>query len=191
MKNWYALHTKVNYERKVARILSLRDIETYVPEIQFSSRDQVRIRPFFPGYLFMHLDLDTANPAHWQWTPGLRRIVAYGRKPIPVPEDVIFLIKHKLDEMASIKGRRSFDFEPGDIVRIKDGPFEDMLAIFDKETSPEGRVQVLLTALNRSVRLSIAGSDLEKVSKEAKEVPGMPSKRPRRTRGRGRRIRRS
>lgn len=191
MKNWYALHTKVNYERKVARILSLRDIETYVPEIQFSSRDQVRIRPFFPGYLFMHLDLDTANPAHWQWTPGLRRIVAYGRKPIPVPEDVIFLIKHKLDEMASIKGRRAFDFEPGDIVRIKDGPFEDMLAIFDKETSPEGRVQVLLTALNRSVRLSIAGSDLEKVSKEVKEVPGMPSKRPRRTRGRGRRIRRS
>ena len=189
MKNWYALHTKVNSEKKVARLLSQREIETYVPEIQYSSRDRVRIRPFFPGYLFMYLDLDTANPAHWQWTPGLRRIVAYGRKPIPVPEEVISLIRYKLDEMASKKGRRSYDFEPGDIVRIKDGPFEDMLAIFDKEISPDGRVQVLLTALNRSVRVSIAGSDLEKTS--TKEINGMPSKRPRRTRGRGRHIRRS
>lgn len=191
MKNWYALHTKVNHERKVSRILSQRNIETYVPEIQLSTRDRVKIRPFFPGYLFMHLDLDKTNPAHWQWTPGLRRIVAYGRKPIPVPEEVISLIKYELNEMASKKGRRSFDFEPGDIVRIKEGPFEDMLAIFDKETSPDGRVQVLLTALNRSVRLSIAGSDLEKTSKGVKETNGMSSKRPRRTRGRGRRIRRS
>jgi transcription antitermination factor NusG len=191
MKNWYAVHTKVNHEKKVSRILSQRNIETYVPEMQFGSRDQVKIRPFFPGYLFMRLDLDTANPAHWQWTPGLRRIVAYGRKPIPVPEEVILLIKHKLDEMASKKGRRSFDFEPGDIVRIKEGPFEDMLAIFDKETSPDGRVQVLLTALNRSVRLSIAGKDLEKTSKEGKKENGTTGKRPRRTRGRGRHIRRS
>jgi transcriptional antiterminator RfaH len=171
--------------------LSQRDIETYVPEMEFKSRDRVRIRPFFPGYLFMHLDLDKANPAHWQWTPGLRRIVAYGRKPIPVPEEVISLIKYKLDEMASKKGRRSFDFEPGDVVRIKEGPFEDMLAIFDKEISPDGRVQVLLTALNRSVRLSIPGSDLEKTSKEAEEKNGTAGKRPRRTRGRGRPIRRS
>jgi hypothetical protein len=93
--------------------------------------------------------------------------------------------------MASKKGRRSFDFEPGDVVRIKEGPFEDMLAIFDKEISPDGRVQVLLTALNRSVRLSIPGSDLEKTSKEAEEKNGTAGKRPRRTRGRGRPIRRS
>ena len=188
MKNWYALHTKVNYERKIAHILLQKDIETFVPVTKFGPAGQERIRPFFPGYLFMHLDLETANPTHWQWTPGVRRIVTYGQEPIPVPEEVIIFIKQKLHELASKKGRRSFDFEPGDIVRIKDGPFEDMVAIFEKETSPEGRVQVLLNALNRSVRLSLTGSDLEKVSKEAN---GLPTKRPRRTRGRGRPIRRN
>ncbi len=186
MKSWYALHTKVNYEKKVAYLLLQRQIETYLPEMTSDKEGIERIHPLFPGYLFMHLDLDTANPSHWQWTPGLRRIVAYGDEPIPVPLEVIDLIQHKVSELASAKNRPVYPFKPGDTVRIKNGPFRDLLAVFDKASTPGGRVQILLTVLNRSVRIRLDDSDLEKV----KEPPGqVQPKRQRRTRGRGRPIR--
>jgi transcriptional antiterminator RfaH len=186
MKKWYVLHTKVNYERKVASTLLQRKIETYLPEMESGAPGQEKLHSLFPGYLFVQLNLKTANPAHWQWTPGLRRIVTYGKEPIPVPDEIISLIRRKLSEMATSKKRRVYDFKPGDPVRIKQGPFEDMQAVFDRESTPGKRVQVLLTVLNRSVRISLPGSDLEKVPATAGETS---PKRPRRTRGRGRRIR--
>ncbi len=186
MKSWYALHTKVNYEKKVAYFLLQRQIETYLPEMSSDKRGMERIHPLFPGYLFMHLDLDTANPAHWQWTPGLRRIVAYGDEPIPVPLEVIDLIQHQVSELASANNRPVYTFRPGDTVRIKNGPFSDLLAVFDKASTPGSRVQILLTVLNRSVRIRLDGSDLEKVDGPTGQAQ---PKRQRRTRGRGRLIR--
>jgi hypothetical protein len=75
-------------------------------------------------------------------------------------------------------------FKPGDTVRIIDGPFKDMLAIFDEASTPARRVQVLLNFLGAS-RVQVDLKNLEKASAN----PEMPvPKRPRRTRGRGRLI---
>ena len=185
MNKWYALHTKVNHEQKVSRVLQLREIEAYLPQMAFGNPGKEKLQPLFPGYLFINLDLETANPSHWQWTPGLKHIVAYGKTPIPVPNEVINLIRQGVRESQRNDRDNTFGFKPGDQVRIKYGPFKDMLAVFDRASTPDSRVQVLLTMLNRSVRVRVAGTSLEKVSAGAN---GSPSKRPRRTRGRGRRI---
>lgn len=186
MKKWYALHTKVNYEYKVTRVLQMREIETYLPKMTLGAPGKEKLQPLFPGYLFMYVDLERANPSHWQWTPGLKHIVAYGKVPIPVPNEMIDLIRHEVDERQRNNRSKTFDFKPGDEVRIKNGPFKDMLAVFDRASTPSSRVQVLLTVLNRSVRIRLAGTDLEKVSASASQSPAKPL---RRTRGRGRRIR--
>ena len=96
MKKWYALHTKVNHEQKVTRVLQLRKIEAFLPQMILGVPGKEKLQPLFPGYLFMHLDLEIANPSHWQWTPGLKHIVAYGKAPIPVPDEVINLIRKEL-----------------------------------------------------------------------------------------------
>jgi len=70
-------------------------------------------------------------------------------------------------------------------VRITDGPFRDMWAIFEGPTTPSQRVQVLLTILGHARRVQLEPADLEKVPTGAE---GPIPKRPRRTRGRGRRI---
>jgi transcriptional antiterminator RfaH len=141
--------------------------------------------PLFPGYLFMRVDLGAEDSSNWKWTPGLRYIVAYGDWPVPVPDEVIKLIEHKLEELESLDSKPENQFKPGDIVRISSGPFRDLLGVFDGPTKPSARVHVLLTGLSNSVRLRVPAASLDKVSALDQKTA---FKRPRRTRGRGRRI---
>jgi transcriptional antiterminator RfaH len=185
MKQWYTLYTKPKAEYQVATALRERGIQTYLPETEAPKAHQGRERrPFFPCYLFVKLDFETAGLSHVQWTPGLRRIVAFGDRPVPLPEEVINLIRRRLDGTNG-NGRPGHDFKPGDTLRITDGPFQGMLAIFDRPTTPAERVQVLLNILGRANRARIPATDLEKIRPEAK-APA--PKWPRGTRGHGRRI---
>lgn len=186
MRYWYAVHTKPRTERRVAMVLQQRGFEVFLPETTVFTADQKqRKAPFFPNYLFIRVDLATDNPAFWRWTPGLRNLVTYGSQPAPIPDEVINLIGFKLHELESRDSELEHPFEPGDVVRIKHGPFSDMLAIFDGPSTPSKRVYVLLGSLNNSVRVRIAASMLG----EAQGATNLSHyKRPRRTRGRGRHI---
>jgi transcriptional antiterminator RfaH len=187
MRQWYAANTKPRTERQLAMALQQRGVETFLPETTVITVNQKRRKaPFFPSYLFMRVDLATDNPALWRWAPGLRHLVTYGIRPASIPDEVINLIRVKLHELESGGSRLAHPFEPGDVVRIKDGPFRDVLAIFDGPSTPSERVHVLMGALNNSVRVRIAASALEKAQGSTK-LPH--DKQPRRTRGRGRRIR--
>ena len=117
----------------------------------------------------------------------MRYIVKYGDQPVPVPEEVIVLINQKISKMEFEATAPNLRFNPGDMVRIKDGPFEDLLAIFEGPTTPSARVRVLLSTLNRTIRVRIEADDLEKAPAHAVKAA---EKRQRRTRGRGRPINR-
>jgi transcription antitermination factor NusG len=98
------------------------------------------------------------------------------------------LIQYNLDEMKAKGGPPQHTFQPGDTVRIADGPLKGMLAVFERPTTPAERVQVLLTFLGEASRAWVPVTDLEKATSEANgSVPKTPQ-RPRRTRGSGRRI---
>jgi transcription elongation factor/antiterminator RfaH len=182
---WYALYTKPNAEYQLATTLQQRKLEVYLPEIEApKARTDRKRKPFFPSYLFVHVDLETVGLSNLRWIPGLRRIVAFDDRPMPVPGEIIDLLRYKLGEIDAAGGRLAHSFQPGDSVRIVDGPFRDLLAIFDGPTTPAKRVQVLLRILGAS-RVQVDVTDLEKVSSDSEE-PVL--RRPRRTRGRGRRI---
>ena len=187
MRQWHAVHTKPRTERSVAKALQERNVEVFLPETTVSIVNRKpRKAPFFPSYLFMRVDLATDNPALWRWTPGLRYLVAYGSRPVPIPDEVINVIGAKLHELEPGDSMPAHPFTPGDVVRIKNGPFRDVLAIFDGPSTPSKRVQVLMGALNNSVKIRIDASALEKAQgpSSLRHV-----KLPRRTRGRGRHIR--
>ena len=187
MTQWYALHTKPHKERSVATLLQEHDIKTFLPMIiSHAAPKQKRNIPFFRGYIFASLDLKTNTSGQWRWTPGLRYIVSYGDEPIPIPEEVIDLVDRQAQAMSALAETQKHSFKPGDKVQMKNGPFRDMLAIFQGPTTPSERVQVLLTALGRSVRIRTEAANLEKYSKKSTQGGG---KRQRRSRGRGRPIR--
>ncbi|MFN8454758.1 MAG: transcription termination/antitermination NusG family protein [Anaerolineae bacterium] len=184
MKRWYALYTKPNAEYQVATALQRQALEIYLPEIKDPKSSQGRQSiPFFPCYLFLKVDFEAVGLSQVQWIPGLRRVLTFGDQPAPVSNTVIDLIQHKLGEIKANGDRPIHTFKPGDTVRITDGPFQDILAIFEGSTTPSQRVQVLLNILGHPSRMQINVTDLEKAALDAETpAPGYL----RRTRGRGR-----
>jgi len=189
MEQWYTLYTKPNAEYQVAEALRQRGIQTYLPEIETGRQDKRRRQqPFFPCYLFVKVDLKAIGLSAVQWTPGLRRLVAFGEQPVPLPEAVINLIRQQLGELEAGGGWPAHPFKPGDTVGITAGPFRNMLAIFEGPTQPGRRVQVLLAILGHLSRVQLDPADLTKVTAP---VTAPRPERPRRSRGRGRPIGRS
>lgn len=187
MKQWFALHTRPYSERTVAVRLERHDIETYVPVTESKSdRSDARPVPFFPGYMFICVDMDKANPSHWRFTPGVRYLVKYGQEPVTVDEELIETIARGLAALETRQQQPRARFEHGERVRITSGPLQDMIAIFDGPPEPAERVQILLEVMSRYKRVRISESALEKAEPDAAKPK---NKRPRRTRGRGRPIR--
>ena len=182
MERWYTLHTKPNAEYQVTHVLQQRGFQTYLPEIEAANaRHKRQKRPFFPCYIFSQVDFELVELSQLQWTPGLRRIVSFGKQPTPLPDEVINSIRRKLGEIEGSGGWPGHSFQPGDTVRIIDGPFSNMLAVFEGPTTPAERVQVLLTILGHASRVQVQVANLEKTPAGVKAP--LPC-RPRRTRGR-------
>jgi transcriptional antiterminator RfaH len=188
MQNWYVLYTKPNAEYQVATSLQRRGIQTYLPEMESPTGQKGREKkPFFPCYLFVRLDFGTIGLSHMRWTPGLHRVVAFDDRPMPLPEEVIDLIRRKLDGLDANSGWPAHTFQPGETVRFTHGPLQGMLAMFEGPSTPAERVRVLLSFLGQTSRAHVSAGDLEKAPAGAQVTA---PRRPRRTRGRGRRIKR-
>lgn len=186
MKKWFALHTRPHTEKRVAAHLARRDIETFVPGTPRAAKGKKsRFSPLFPGYMFVRINLNEQAGAGWLRYPGVRYLLAYGDEPVPIQEEVITFLRQNLVESGETGRNDKPAFKPGMLVRIKNGPFKDMLAIFEGPSRATERVQVLLDALERTVRVRLSVSDLDGVDTKTAQKR---AKRPRRTRGRGRRI---
>lgn len=184
MKCWYTVHTKPHAEYRVEAALQQRSIKTYLPTSSFPER---KPQPFFPCYLFMRVDLDILPAWQWQWIPGLKNMVSFDGRPAQVSSQTIALIQRKLQELANDPtAPPASRFQPGDSVRITQGPLQDMVAVFNGPLSAANRVQVLLTFLGRTSRVWLEENTLEKTSSNSSVSAAKPR---RRTRGRGRRIR--
>jgi transcription elongation factor/antiterminator RfaH len=186
MEQWYTLYTKPNAEHLVAATLAQRHVVTYLPELEkIGQRRKYKSAPFFPCYLFAHVDLVQVNLSTLQWTPGLRYVVAVDGRPIPIPDPMIDFIRRKLAQLEIFGIWPVCSFNPGDPVRITDGPFKDMVAIFEGPDRAAHRVRVLLNILGQLSRTQVDFAHLEKAPGG---IPPPLPKPPRRTRGRGRRI---
>lgn len=121
-------------------------------------------RPFFPSYLFAHLDLEATGLSAIQYMPGVRRVVLNGDKPARVAASLIDEIQQRLARLQIVildkKGR---PLAHGDRVLITGGPLEGYEAIFDQRLSSGQRVRVLVEFLQRRTPCELA---LELVKKQ-------------------------
>jgi transcription elongation factor/antiterminator RfaH len=185
MEQWYVLQSKPNAEYQVVSVLQQRGLHTYLPEIVSPKMDRgCKRKPFFPCYLFLRVDFETVSLLSIQRTPGLRRVVSFDDRPTALPDAVIDQIWSRLNNFEA-GGYPAHALQLGDTVRLIDGPFKGMLAIFDGPTTPAERVDVLLAFLGQVRRAQVPATYLEKTEPAAERIV---SKRPRRTRGRGRWI---
>ena len=160
MEHWYALYTKPHKEHHVSSFLKSRGFETYLPTIQVKKNGKRKAEPFFSCYLFVRLYPYAASSV--RWTPGLRRIVSFGREPAAVPDAAISLIRRHVAKMGELDylGCR---FKPGEQMVIKNGPLKYFEAVFDRALSNRDRAMVLVDLLGRLTRCEVDVGCLEKL----------------------------
>ena len=157
---------KPHKERSVCRLLGARELKVYFPTIAVEPKNPraAKERAYFPGYLFVNVDLADLGENALRWTPGTRGLVRFGGEPAVVPEGLIQELRRRLAELETIRERWPKDLKKGDRIRIVNGPFKGYEAIFDAHVSGKDRIQVLLAFLSRCVqRVKLGAEDVEKV----------------------------
>lgn len=162
-RQWFVVSTKVRRECFAQEQLVSRGVETFLPRIIEPSsrvRGKMTITPLFPGYLFLHIDLQEQY-FHVVWTPGVRKFVAFGALPCPVDEQVIEFLHARVGEEGILRLERVF--LPGERVSIRSGPFEGLAGIIERPVCARGRVRVLMELLRRQTRVEVPQEIVERL----------------------------
>ncbi len=147
---WYALRTKPNRESLAWHQARLRGVECFYPRMRVRPVNPraSKVRPFFPGYLFVQADLDELGLSALEYLPYATGLVCFGGEPARVPDALINGLKRRVQEMAESHAAWEQGPYKNDRVWISDGPFAGLEAIFDTRLSGGDRVRLLLELLN-------------------------------------------
>jgi transcriptional antiterminator RfaH len=161
--NWYVVNTKPRQETIAQWNLDRVGVEAFCPQLKQNKvirrKKQVVVGPLFPGYLFVRFNVDTHYRAV-NYAQGVRGVVAFDSVPAKVDDEMIESIKSRLEDGCVIIQPSSFT--PGETVRVQEGPFEGLEAVFEREMPVQQRVVLLLNALSYQARVVV---DLENVVK--------------------------
>ena len=158
MVGWYVMHSKPQKEQWLYKQLKALEIETYYPCLQNRNEKfySCSVKPYFPGYLFVNVDLEVTGTSLLQWIPGSLGLVAFGGEPARVSDCLLQRIRCRVDEINSTQNNVINSFKPGDEVVIHSGPFAGYDAIFCNRLRGSERVQVLLKVLQeQGVRINL------------------------------------
>ena len=96
---WYAIRSKPNKENFLAQQLESSGIDAFFPYIRVTPVNprSRKIRPYFPNYLFVHVDLEMVQVSTLRWMPGASGIVSFGGEPASVPDFLIVAVQKQVD----------------------------------------------------------------------------------------------
>jgi transcriptional antiterminator RfaH len=153
---WYVVQTRVNCEAKAARNLINQGYEVYLPRYlkrrRHARKVDFAVKPLFPRYMFVAIDMATQRWLSIQSTFGVSRLLTTGEDPALVPDGVVRAIKQREDERGFVAMDNRSAFVPGDKVRILAGAFMDSAGFFNG-IADRDRVSILLDMLGRQVRV--------------------------------------
>ena len=162
---WYVLRSKPRKEDFLYGQLCARKIEAYYPKLRVKPVNprSRKIKPYFPGYLFVHVDLEEIDLSSLQWMPGSIGIVSFEKEPSWVPDAVVNAIRKQVAAINVAGGENLVGLVAGDEVTVQSGPFVGYKAIFDMSLSGNERVLVLLQLLeNQNMRLELPANQVKK-----------------------------
>ncbi|MEI6210510.1 MAG: transcription termination/antitermination protein NusG [bacterium] len=181
-KQWFVLHTLTGQEQKVkryveaqARLQAMADYigEVIIPTEKVSeTKNGVKTtvtRKFFPGYVLINLSLyDEAKQLvepTWRFlreTPGVIGFVG-GERPMPLSSAEVDAIVSQA-EAKKEKVRPKIAFEPGEMVKITDGPFMNFTGAVDEVDPDRGKLKVSVAIFGRSAPVELEYWQVERVT---------------------------
>jgi transcription elongation factor/antiterminator RfaH len=161
---WYAIQTKGNKEKDVAKRLTDLKLEIFLPWLRdrrrIGSKYQWVLVPLFPGYLFCRLDIVVSGKAA-RYSPGVKDFLKFGNEITEISDDIIVALQERCPH--GVAAIDPVSLTAGDGVRINEGPFAGLEAIFEKKMKGSERVAVLLEILGRQTRLVLPSVTVTKL----------------------------
>ena len=174
-KRWYVIHAYSGYERKVKQALEERialsgspemfgDILVPTEEVLEMRGGQKRKseRKFFPGYVLINMEL---NDITWHLVRDTPRVMGFiggkADKPAPITQREVDEIVNRLEESVD-KPTHKIIYEPGEMVRVTDGPFNDFTGTVEEVNYVKSRVRVAVLIFGRSTPVELEFSQVEK-----------------------------
>jgi len=165
-KQWFAVRCKPRKESTACEEFERQGFEVYLPRelklIRHARRMEKMPRPFFPGYLFLHLSREERYWTAIRSTRGAVGTVHFGNFYPPVPDSVIASLRALEDEAGFIRHGEDpiSPFAPGTRIVVREGQFSGIEGIFVCRSGEE-RAMVLLEMLQRQVKAKLPLSVLK------------------------------
>lgn len=172
-KQWYVLHTLSGQEARVKESIERRikpeEMQDYIDEVLIPTekvsevkqgRKTTTVRKFYPGYVFVHMQLYDENhkllEKSWgfiQQTPGIIGFIG-GERPVPLrPEEVDGILRQIEEKKEKVKPK--VVFEPGETVKITDGPFLNFNGVIEEVDPERGKLKVSVSIFGRSAPVEL------------------------------------
>jgi transcriptional antiterminator NusG len=174
-KQWYVVHTYSGYEAKVkasieerVNALGLQDkiTQILVPSEQVvemkKGKKRIHAKKFFPGYILVEMELSDETWYLIKNTPKVTGFLGGARNPTPLPtEEISHIIEQIRGEAAKPKPRVLF--EPGEHVKIIDGPFSGFSGVIDEVDEVRGKLRVMVSIFGRATPVEMEFLQVEKL----------------------------
>jgi transcriptional antiterminator NusG len=183
--DWYVIHSYAGYENRVKANLETRiqtlDMEDYIFEIQVPMEEVVEIknaqrkvinRVRIPGYVLVRMDLTDASWGAVRHTPGVTGFVGNAHNPVPLRLDEVFsMLAPVFEEEQAEKGKPAkqpsapvnVDFEVGESVIVKEGPFETLPATISEIKVDSQTLVVLVSIFERETPVTLGFNQVTKI----------------------------
>ena len=159
---WVLIYTKAKQEKRAKKNLENQGFKTFLPLIAPTNTlvKSKNLEIVFPRYLFTQVNLKLDNWNSIKSTKGVDHIILFGNEFTVVPDQIIKLIKERLDRRGVYKQKISkTNFNTGDKLVVKEGAFSGIDAIFISYQSKD-RVKLLLKLLKTSILAEVPKSDV-------------------------------
>jgi len=161
--HWYVVHSKPQKEEWLFKQLTTLQFKAYCPRLNPRNKKphSHKPKPYFPGYLFVNVDLELTGRSVLQWIPGSLGLVSFGGEPAWVSDELIRKIRRNVDEINIAGGKLLGSLRPGGKVIIDSGLFAGYKGIFCAWLRPSERAQILISILqNPAVRVDLRADQL-------------------------------
>ena len=174
-KRWYVVHAFSGYEGKVKRSLEERirrfGMEDYFGDILVPTEEVVEVkggqqrrseRKFFPGYVLVNMEMTDDT---WHLVKDVPNVLGFiggtEDRPAPITDKEAEAILQRMQE-GTEKPRPKVLFEPGEVVRVIDGPFNDFTGVVEEVDYDKSRPKVSVSIFGRSTPVDLEFSQVEK-----------------------------
>jgi transcription termination/antitermination protein NusG len=172
---WYVVHAYSNFEHKVSESLKERvkraGLDHKFGEILVPTEEVIEMRDgqkrksdrkFFPGYVLVQMEMDEDT---WHLVKEVPKVLGFiggtSDKPAPITDKEAMSILRRVEEGVD-KPKPKVLFEPGEVVRVTDGPFNDFNGVVESVNYEKNRLQVAVQILGRSTPVELDFSQVEK-----------------------------